>query len=339
MDADQKPLDERKEQILREIVEAFVKLGEPVGSRVVADGSDLGISSATVRNEMGILEREGYISHPHTSAGRIPTDKGYRYYVDVLAPKVATDPRQRREIERFLAGAFSALDDLLERASQILVDLTHYTSLASAPSLEASRLARVELVKLSTSRVMLICIGAEGWHEDTLIELREEPSDEVVKSVVALTGPAVAGRTLVEAAAAVSDLEKPSGAEGLIEGMTEAFLAVARASGRVVTGGTSRLVVWEPATTAQRVLEMLEAGGMDPLLSEPDPNRVTVRIGRELALGDLRDLSLIAAGYRFGRSAGTLGVLGPTRMDYPSVISTVTEVASTLSRVLRQLES
>jgi heat-inducible transcriptional repressor len=105
----------------------------------------------------------------------------------------------------------------------------------------------------------------------------------------------------------------------------------------VFTGGASRLVVWEPAATAQRVLEMLEAGAK-PLLPTTQPNRVTVRIGRELAVGDLRDLSLIATGYRFGRGAGTLGVLGPTRMDYPAVISTVAEVASTLSRVLRQLE-
>lgn len=339
MDPDQKPLDERKEQILREIVEAYVRLGEPVGSRVVADGSDLSVSSATVRNEMGILEREGYISHPHTSAGRIPTDKGYRYYVDVLAPKVAADPRQRREIERFLAGAFSALDDLLERASQVLVDLTHYTSLAAAPGLGASRLARVELVKLSGSRILLVCVGDDGWHEDTLIELSEEPPDDIVKRVVALGGGAVAGHTLVEAAAAVRDLAGPPGSEGLIQAVADALLAIARTSGRVVTGGASKLVVWEPAPTAQRVLEMLEAGGMEPLLAQQEPNRVTVRIGKELALGDLRDLSLIAAGYRFGRSAGTLGVLGPTRMDYPSVISTVAEVASTLSRVLRQLES
>jgi heat-inducible transcriptional repressor len=333
------PLDERKEQILREIVEAYVRLGEPVGSKIVADDSDLGVSSATVRNEMGILEREGYISHPHTSAGRIPTDKGYRYYVDVLAPKVASDPDRRREIEHFLAGAVSALDDLLERASQVLVDLTDYTSLAARPPVGESTLARIELIKLSGPRVLLVCVGDEGWHEERLIELDDESSEEDVRRIVEIASTLVSGLTLIEAAEQLRDVAAPVELAVLIEAVAEGLLTIARATSRVVTGGASKLVVWEPPPTAARVLEMLEAGSVESLLGEPRPDRVTVRIGRELALGDLRDLSLIATGYRFGRRAGTLGVLGPTRMDYPTVISTVAEVASTLSRVLRQLES
>jgi heat-inducible transcriptional repressor len=286
---------------------------------------------------MGVLEREGYISHPHTSAGRIPTDKGYRYYVDVLASKVGADPRQRKEMEHFLAGAVSALDDLLERASQLLVDLTDYTSLASPPPVGVSRLARVELVKLSGPRVLLVCVGEGGWHEDRLVELAGEPSDDDVKRAAAVAAPMVAGRTLLEAADAIRTLVVPPEIESLLAAVAEGLVAIARSTGRVFTGGASRLVVWEPAETAQRVLEMLETG-VEPFLPTTEPNRMTVRIGRELAFGDLRDLSLIATGYRFGRGAGTLGVLGPTRMDYPAVISTVAEVASTLSRVLRQLE-
>lgn len=337
MESANNPLDERKEQILRQIVEAYVHGGEPVGSKAVADGSDLGISSATIRNEMGVLEREGYISHPHTSAGRIPTDKGYRYYVDVLAPKVGANPSQRKEMERFLAGAVSALDDLLERASQLLVDLTDYTSLAALPPVGVSRLARIELVKLGGPRVLLVCIGDGAWHEDRILELAAEPSDDDVRRAASVATPVVAGRTLVDAAAALRGVVSSPELEPLLEAIAAALAAIAHATGRVFTGGASRLVVWEPADTAKRVLEMLEAG-VEPLLPTTEPNRVTVRIGRELALGDLRDLSLIATGYRFGRGAGTLGVLGPTRMDYPAVISTVAEVASTLSHVLRQLE-
>lgn len=337
MTVEQHPLDERKEQILREIVEGYVRDGEPVGSKAVADASYLGISSATIRNEMSVLEREGYISHPHTSAGRIPTDKGYRYYVDVLAPKVATDASQRREIERFMTGAVSALDELLERASRLLVDLTDYTSLAAPPPVGELRLARVEVIKLSGNRVLLVCVGTDGWHDDRLIELHAEPADEDVRRATALAIPVVAGRTLTEAADGLRAVTAPPTLETLLTALAEALIAVAQRSARVVTGGASRLVVWEPADTAKRVLEMLEAG-TEPFLPTTQPNRVTVRIGRELAIGDIRDLSLIATGYRFGRNAGTLGVLGPTRMDYPTVISTVAEVASTLSRVLRQLE-
>ena len=337
METEQQPLDERKEQILRHIVEAYVHGGEPVGSKAVADASELGISSATIRNEMSVLEREGYISHPHTSAGRIPTDKGYRYYVDVLAPKVGADPGQRKEMEYFLAGAVSALDDLLARASQLLVDLTDYTSLAAPPPIGSSRLARVELVKLGGPRVLLVCVGEGGWHEDRLLELGVENDEADVRRAAAMAAPVVHVRTLAEAADALRAASVPHEVHQLVSAVADGLLAIARSSARVVTGGASRLVVWEPAETAQRVLEMLETG-FEPLLPTTQPDRMTVRIGRELAFGDLRDLSLIATGYRFGRGAGTLGVLGPTRMDYPAVISTVAEVASTLSLVLRQLE-
>src|SRR5919108_2460930 len=175
---EQNPLDDRKEEILREIVEAYIKRGEPVGSKAVADGTDLGVSSATIRNEMAILEREGYISHPHTSAGRVPTDKAYRYYVDMLAAKVATDPKRRKEIEGFLAGAVSALDDLLDRASQLLSDLTDYTSLAAPPAIGDARLSRLEVVRLGAERLLLVCVGEDGWHEERIVELSDELSDE-----------------------------------------------------------------------------------------------------------------------------------------------------------------
>lgn len=337
MDSEQKSLDERKEHILREIVEAYVRLGEPVGSKAVADITELGVSSATIRNEMAILEREGYISHPHTSAGRIPTDKGYRYYVDVLARKVLPAPKQRREIERNLAGAFSALDELLSRTSQLLSELTDYTSLAAAPSVQESRLARVEIVRLAEQRLLLVCIGDDGWHEDRIIELDADPADVVVSDAVRIANGAVSGSTPSQAARAISETQTSAAVRPVLDGIAESLRVIARSTSRLYTGGTAKLIVWEPIDTAQRVIEMLEGGTVEPLLPSPAPDAVTIRIGRELALEDVLDLSLIATGYQFGRRSGTVGVLGPTRMDYPTVISTVVDVAATLSRVLRQL--
>jgi heat-inducible transcriptional repressor len=331
------PLDERKEDILREIVEAYIRRGEPVGSKAVADATDLGVSSATIRNEMGILEREGYISHPHTSAGRVPTDKAYRYYVDVLAPKVASDPYRRKEIEGSLAGAVSALDELLDRASQLLSELTDYTSLAAPPAIGDSRLSRLEVVRLGGTRLLLVCVGEDGWHEERLVELEGDVSDEAVRRALQIANTVAEGSAPVQAASAIDEHAAPPEVEPVLRALSKGLHTVALSSGRLHTGGTSKLVLWEPAGAAQRVLEMFDARGVEPLLPIPDPNAVTVRIGREFALEELRDLSLIAAGYRFGRRAGTLGVLGPTRMDYPLVMSTVAEVASTLSRVLRQL--
>lgn len=331
------PLDERKELILREIVEAYVRRGEPVGSKNVADAADLGVSSATIRNEMAILEREGYISHPHTSAGRIPTDKGYRYYVDVLAPRVAPAPKRRREIERNLTGAFSALDELLERTSQLLSELTDYTSLAATPSAQSSRLRRVELVRLGSHRLLLVCVGDDGWHDDRLIELDSDVADTLLDDAVRLANTAVDGSTPHDAAVSIDRADAPAEVEPILQGIAEGLRAIDRSTRRLYTGGTAKLIVWEPSDTVQRVLEILEAGDAEPLLPPQQSNAITVRIGRELALEDVRDLSLIATGYRLGDRSGALGVLGPTRMDYPAVISTVAEVAASLTRVLRQL--
>src|ERR671922_217444 len=230
---EQNPLDDRKEEILREIVEAYIKRGEPVGSKAVADGTDLGVSSATIRNEMAILEREGYISHPHTSAGRVPTDKAYRYYVDVLG----------------------------------------------------------------SSRLLLVCVGEDGWHEERLVELESELTDDAVRSALQLANTVVEGAMPVQAARAIDEIAAPVDVEPVLRALATGLTTVARAPGRIHTGGTSKLIVWEPVGTAQRVLEMFDAGGVEPLLPVPDPNAVTVRIGNELAFEELRDLSLIAAGY------------------------------------------
>jgi heat-inducible transcriptional repressor len=287
---------------------------------------------------MAILEREGYISHPHTSAGRIPTDKGYRYYVDVLAQRVPTAPRHRREIERNLESAFSALAELLERTSNQLTELTDYTSLAALPSVRESRLRRAEIVRLGTHRLLLICIGEDGWHEDRIIELDSEPSDRQIAESLGIANAAIGGKTVQEALSSLADTEVAPGLLDVMRGIAAGVQAIATSTSRLYTGGTSKLIVWEPVGTAQRVLEMLEGGTVEPLLPQPDAGAVTVRIGRELAIEDVRDLSLIATGYRIGNRSGSVGVLGPTRMDYPAVISTVAEVAAALSRVLRQIE-
>jgi heat-inducible transcriptional repressor len=336
-DPQSNPLDDRKEHILREIVEGYVRRGEPVGSKIVADAADLGVSSATIRNEMAILEREGYISHPHTSAGRIPTDKGYRYYVDVLATKVAQEPQRRREIQRNLAGTFSALEELLERTSQLLSELTDYTSLAAAPSSHGATLRRIELVRLAPHRLLLICVGDDGWHDDRLIELEDEPSDVVIEHAVQIANAEVLNATPQRGADLIDQAPAPAELRAVLNGVAHGLRAVDRSASRVFTGGAAKLIVWEPVDTAQRVIEMLEARAAEEFLPQPAPNAITVRIGRELALEDVRDLSLIATGYTMGNRTGSLGILGPTRMDYPQVISTVAEVASTLTRVLRQL--
>jgi len=336
---DTNPLDERKERILRQIVEGYVRAGEPVGSRSVADDPALDVSAATVRNEMGILEREGYITHPHTSAGRIPTDKGYRYYVDRLSD-VDLTPELRKEIRTFLDGTLSAFDDMLRRSSDLLAELTEYTSVTTAPPASEARLRRVQLIALGGSRVLLVLIGEVPWHEEHVVQLPPgvEPTDASLVRTVEVADRTVGGKTLAESADALDDVDGGDEEERtILRATAEAIRVIALRARRVYTGGTSRVVIWEPGPEAKRVLELLEGGEVESLLLESEPEEVAVRIGRELGISDLEDLSMIATGYRFGRRSGALGVLGPTRMDYPSVIATVGEVARSLSRALRQL--
>lgn len=339
MDSRSAPLDERKQAILRAIVEAYVRDGEPVGSKAVADDPVLQVSSATIRNEMGILEREGYIAQPHTSAGRVPTDKGYRYYVDALMRRPPAPPQQAQEIERHLFHALSALDDLLERATTLLSDLTDYTALVAAPAMTELRIRWMQLVPLGGRRAFLVVVGEGAQHEERLIELPVELTEDLAARTLDLANRVVGGCTPGEAADRL-DRHGDGDEAKLLRALGKGLRHIGRTSGRVFTGGASRMVAWEPASMAQRVLEAIEGGEVAPLLAERQSEGVDVRIGHELALEDIHDLSLIAAGYQLGKNvAGTLGVLGPTRMDYPNVMATVELVARSVSRVLRRLES
>jgi heat-inducible transcriptional repressor len=185
----------------------------------------------------------------------------------------------------------------------------------------------------------MVCVGDDGWHDDRLIELASEVSDNALAESVRLANGVVADVSPTQAARSIDDLPAAAEIAPILSGIASGLREIGSGTTRMFTGGTAKLIVWEPVDTAQRVLELLEAGGVEPLLPQPATNTVTVRIGRELALGDVRDLSLIATGYSLGKRAGTLGILGPTRMDYPTVMATVAEVASTLSRVLRQLNA
>ncbi len=170
-----------------------------------------------------------------------------------------------------------------------------------------------------------------------MIELSTEPTEDALAQAVRVSNTVVERSTPNEAARALLEVATAPELEPVLHAIAAALRLVAQSSGRLYTVGTSKLIIWEPVDTAQRVLEILEAGDVEPLMPNASPNAVTVRIGGELPLADLRDLSLIATGYQFGKRAGTVGILGPTRMDYPMVMSTVAEVAATLSRVLRQL--
>jgi heat-inducible transcriptional repressor len=336
------PLDDRKLRILRAIVTEYVADGEPVGSRRVVEVARLDVSAATVRNEMSALEELGYIAQPHTSAGRVPTDQGYRRFVDELAADPALDAPQRELIGELL-GSARDVEDLLARTSTVLTQLTRLVSLVIAPAVDASRCKLLELVGLSSSSALLLLVADTGRVEKRTIDLPAGTTDADLDRVRTVLGDQVRGRPMGEVHATLAALTEtaPSDLRELLRTVTDATAAdlVDDTVHHVVVGGRASLAdeVALERDDLSRILQLLEERAtLARLLADTTDDAPLVRIGGENTVEDLRATSLVAQRYRVV-TAGSLGVLGPTRMDYASVLSTVRAVADELQRSLADL--
>jgi heat-inducible transcriptional repressor len=323
-------LDDRKLEVLRAIVEDFVSTNEPVGSKALAERHGLGVSPATVRNDMAALEEEGYITHPHTSAGRIPTDRGYRLFVDRLSTVKPLSGAERRAMESFLEGAVD-LDDVVHRTVRLLSQLTHQVAVVQYPSLSRSEVRHLEIVHLAPSRLLLVLITDTGRVEQRVLELHGDVSDDDVVQLRAVFGARLHGRRLVDAPQALADLPDaaPRGLRPVLTSVLSVVLAtlVEQPEERIAIGGTANLTrsALDFPRTLRPVLEALEEQVvLLKLLGEVhDPTTVHVRIGEENAVEGLRSTSVVTVGY----GPGGLGVVGPTRMDYPGTMASVRAVA------------
>lgn len=333
-------LDDRKLAVLRAIVEDFVRTHEPVGSKGIVERHQLGVSPATIRNDMAVLEDEGYIAQPHTSAGRIPTDKGYRLFVDRLSQIKPLSPAERRAIESFLAGAVD-LDDVMGRAVRLLAQLTRQVALVQYPSLMTSSVRHVELVDLSEHRLLMVLITDTGRIEQRMVTLPEALTEEVLIHLRTDLNQAVGGRAFTSVAERISELPERFAPEDrptvsivlatLLESVVE------RHEERIVLGGTANLTRYrEGFAGLQPVLEALEEQMvLLRLLGETREDAVSVTIGHENTLAAMGGTSVVTAGY--GPHHGTLarlGVVGPTHMDYPSTMASVRAVARYLGDLL-----
>jgi heat-inducible transcriptional repressor len=336
-------LDERKRSILRAIVTEYVSHGEPVGSKRVVDVARLDVSAATVRNDMAALESLGYIDQPHTSAGRVPTDKGYRRFVDDLRADPDLDGPRRELVQELLGGA-NDVEDLLARTSTVLSQLTRLVSLVIAPAVDASRLKLCELVALSPGAALLLLVADTGRVEKRSVELPPEVTEADLDRVRVVLAEHVRGRRLGEVHDTLTRL-----AEEAPSDLREVLRAVADATARelaedtlhhVFVGGQASLAGDEAfeRQNLSRLLQLLEERAtLARLLADATADdRPTVRIGEENEVEDLRAASLVAQRYQLV-TAGSLGVLGPTRMDYAAVLATVRAVADQLQATLRDL--
>ena len=337
-------LDERKLDVLRAIVEDFVSTNEPVGSKALVERHHLGVSPATVRNDMAALEDEGYIAQPHTSAGRVPTERGYRLFVDRLSTIKPLSPAERRAIEQFLDGALD-LDDVVSRTVRLLAQLTRQVAVVQYPSLDRSSVRHLELIRLTSTRLMLVLITDTGRVEQRVVDLAGEVDDETVSGLRARVNARVNGRLAIDVPDLLTDFVdgEPAESKHAATAVIAVLLAslVERSEERVVVGGASNLtrLALDFPQSVHPVLEALEEHVvLMKLLGEASrPSELTVRIGDENAFEGLRMTSIVSSTYGSrNRALASLGVLGPMRMDYPGTMAAVSAVARYVGRILAE---
>jgi heat-inducible transcriptional repressor len=329
-------LDDRKAAILRMVVEEYIESAQPVGSATVAKQPELAVSSATVRNEMGVLEREGYLVQPHTSAGRIPTDKGYRFFVDSLAKPVPLDPAQNQQVREFFARAHGELEQMLHDTSRLLSNLTDYAAVVIAPSHEAATIRSVQVVGLGPTVALLVVVLANGAVEKRTLDFSSPVSDPQLSALSAHLSAHLTGRPVGSARSV------PPTGDRFVDTVSAAAID-ALAGGHdteadhVFVGGTARMAAaFDAVETVRQVLSILEQQYVVvSLLKDVLDRGLSVAIGTEHGVQSLADCSIVVAPYRVeGEPAGTVGVLGPTRMRYDQALAAVAVVSKRLGRAL-----
>lgn len=328
----------RQLEILKAIVDEYVATEEPVGSKTIASRAGLGISPATIRNEMAVLEDAGLITQPHTSAGRIPTNKGYRVFVDQLDQIKPLSNAERKAIENFLDGA-SDLDDVISRTVRLLAQVTKQVAVVQYPSLIKAKVRHIELVLLNPNRVMIVLITDNGRVEQRMIELPFDINERALSDLHSKLNVAIATQSLANVATKLDSLASTyrgsdkSNVMLIIATLIE--MAIEHPEEKVVLAGTSNLARsnQDLSSSIHPILEALEEQVVLLRLLSGTDSSVRVQIGDEQSEKSLRNTSLVSVGYA---NIGALGILGPTRMDYAASITAVNAVANYVGRFLTE---
>ena len=338
-------IDERKRKILQAVVRSFILTGKPVGSGAIAELADLKVSSATIRNEMATLEELGLLIQPHTSAGRVPTDIAYRFYVDMLMGETRASAHDTEAIEKLFDARTREIEGLFQEASVLLSRLTHTTAMVFAPFSAADSVRHIELVRLGERRVMVIVITSNGQVGRRLIGVEREVKGDTLARVAGYMDRALDGHTLerIDAAEITRRARFAAAGSELLASAVEAVCDYLGAiEDRVFIGGTANIVrEMDVAGTewAQVLLEAMEKQYfiLDLLKELLRERRLTVRIGEENSLRELQRCAFVGTSYPIGSGLlGSLGVVGPTCMDYERTIGMVELMAESLGRRLLQ---
>jgi heat-inducible transcriptional repressor len=339
-------LNDREKTILRSIVQQFILTASPVGSRNITKRFDVGVSPATVRNIMSDLEESGFINHPHTSAGRIPTDKGYRYYVDALMEIQKLKNSDKGYIDKSLDKNSLETDEILKIASKLLSTITKQIACVTYPTLDNGILEKIQLVILSSTRLLVVVSIKSGLVKTMTLEFDTEVENEKLQKVEALLNERLNGltfqeirKTFKERLSDVGDNEKPI-IRLFIDSVDKIFKDQKKEDKLVITGATN--IIQQPEfddpEKFQSVIELIEDKDiiihiMDKKRTEKS-NNVLISIGSENENDKFNEYSLITKEYTFGETSGTVGIIGPKRMEYSKVVAIVSYLGDMLSEVL-----
>ena len=340
-------LDDRKATILRAVVTEYIETAQPVGSGHVAKAPEVTVSSATVRNDMAALEADGYLDQPHTSAGRIPTEKGYRFFVDHLGGPGRLGATETQQVRSFFSKTHGELEQMLSDTSRLLSKLTRYAAVVVGPPHEVATIKSVQVVSLTARVVLVVLVLSNGAVEKHTVELDDDVDELVVNAAGVRLASMIIGRSLADAASVEVDEDltrpDPSGAEGGVGAVVRAAMAALRGEHRhddqVYIGGTSDMAAaFDAVGTVSEILRILEQQLVVVSLLEDVLDRgLSVAIGTETGNTALADCSLVVAPYVVdGEPAGSIGVLGPTRMHYSQALAAVAVVSNRLGRRLSE---
>ncbi len=334
-------LDERKIKIMQAIIRNYLETGEPVGSRTISKYTDLNLSSATIRNEMADLEEMGYILQPHTSAGRIPSDKGYRLYVDTMMEE---KDRELEELKEMILEKEDKMDNLLKQVAKLLAVNTNYASMISAPTVHGNKLKFIQLSKVDVNQLLAVIVMEGNVIKNNILSVAQELSDEIILKLNMMLNTYLNGLALEEInLALITSLKQQAGIHsGIIGDVIDAIAEGIKAEEdlEIYTSGANNIFKYPELADQRRASEIINTFEEKQMLTElvqetlsDEANTgIQVYIGNETPIQAMKDCSVVTATYELGEGMrGTIGIIGPKRMDYDKVIGT-------LKRITHQLD-
>lgn len=338
-------MDERKTKILQAVIRNYLETGEPVGSRTISKYTDLNLSSATIRNEMADLEEMGYILQPHTSAGRIPSDKGYRFYVDTI---MEAKEREMAEMKDMLLERQDKLETLLKQVAKVLAQNTQYATMISAPQTHRNKLKFIQLSRVDEEQILAVIVVEGNVIKNKILSVADGLNDETLLKLNILLNTHLNGLSMEEInLGMISAMKQQAGIHSdLVSGVIDAVAEAIRADEdlEIYTSGTNNIFRYPELADQQKASELINTfeekqlltGLVQDVLSDEDNTGIQVYIGDETPVQSMKDCSVVTATYELGEGMrGTIGIIGPKRMDYEKVVGTLKSMRSQLDELYR----